>query len=332
MAIDITRRNVIAALGTVVAWPSAACARKPERMRHIGVLMPFSANDQEAQDRIAAFLQGLRQLGWTEGRDLRMHYRSGTGDADRNRRNAAELVALAPDVILTTGNETLGPLQGATRIVPIVFVQIVDPVGSGMVASLAHPGGNATGFSTIDYGACGKWLKLLKKIAPDVERVAVFGDHTTSAGFGQSAAIRALAQSYQVEFQHINTPDADAIKSAVAKFARGSNGGLIVTESWLSVVHRGAIIEAAAQYRLPTVYPQRFFVIGGGLISYGHDTIDPYHLAAGYVDRILNGEKPADIPVQTPAKYELVINLKTAKALGRAVPRALHEAADEMIG
>jgi putative tryptophan/tyrosine transport system substrate-binding protein len=336
LAINIVRRKVIAAFGgTAVAWPlswlMAACARQPELVRRIGALMPFSADDQEAQARNTAFLRGLRELGWTVGRDVRIHFRWGTGDPDRNRRNAAELVALAPDVILATGNQTLGSMQRATRIVPIVFVQIVDPLGSGAVASLAHPGGNATGFSTIDYGICGKWLELLREIAPNVERVAVLRDHTTAAGFGQLAAIQAVAPSFRVELQHISIPDAGGIERAVAKFARDPNGGLIVTDSGLSIIHRELIIELASRYRLPAIYAQRFFVTGGGLISYGNDTIEPYRRAAGYVDRILKDQKPADLPVQAPTKYELVLNLKTAKALGLDVPTKLLARADEVI-
>jgi putative tryptophan/tyrosine transport system substrate-binding protein len=279
-----------------------------------------------------AFRRGLQELGWTIGRNVRIHYRWGAEDTNRNRRNAAELVAVAPDVILTTGNLTLGPLRGATRTMPIVFVQVVDPVGSGLVASIAHPGGNATGFSTIDYGVSEKWLELLKEIARDVERVAVLGDHTTSAGIGQLVAIQALARASRVELQPISIHDAGRIKPAVAKFARDPNGGLIVTESGLSNAQRALIIELAAKYRLPAVYAQRFFVTGGGLLSYGHDTIDPYRRAAGYVDRILKGEKPADIPVQAPTKYQLVINRKTADALGLTLPPTLLAHADEVIG
>jgi putative ABC transport system substrate-binding protein len=332
MQINIARRKFVISLGgAAVAWPLTARAQQPERTRRIGVLMYMAADDGEGQARLSAFQQELQKLGWFVGRDVRIDYRWGAGDADRNRRNATELVALAPDVILATGNMILGPLREAAPTMPIVFVQVVDPVGSGVVASLAHPGGNVTGFSSIDYGISGKWLKLLKEIVPNVERVAVLRDYATSAGIGQWAAMQTVAPSFEVELQPVRITDASEIEHSVAAFARDTNGGLIVTESWLSIIHRELIIALAARYRLPAVYAQRFFVTGGGLISYGHDTIEPYRRAAGYVDRILKGEKPADMSVQAPTKYQLVINLKTAKALGLTVPQSLLATADEMI-
>jgi putative ABC transport system substrate-binding protein len=282
MQINIARRKFVISLGgAAVAWPLTARAQQPERTRRIGVLMYMAADDGEGQARLSAFRQELQELGWFVGRDVRIDYRWGAGDADRNRRNATELVALAPDVILATGNMILGPLREAAPTMPIVFVQVVDPVGSGIVASLAHPGGNVTGFSSIDYGISGKWLKLLKEIAPNVERVAVLRDYATSAGIGQWAAMQAVAASFEVELQPVRITDASEIEHSVAAFARDTNGGLIVTESWLSIIHRELIIALAARYRLPAVYAQRFFVTGGGLISYGHDTIEPYRRAAG---------------------------------------------------
>ena len=276
----------------------------------------MAADDPEGQARIAAFLQGLQELGWTDGRNVRIDTRWGAGDADRNRRYAAELVALAPDVILASGGTVVGPLLQATRTVPIVFTQTPDPVGAGFVESLARPGGNATGFTLFEYGISGKWLELLKEIAPRVTRAAVLRDPAIPQGIGQLGAIQSVAPSFGVELSPVDVRDAGEIERAVTAFARGSNGGLIVTASGLAIVHRELIITLAARHKLPAVYSSRFFVTGGGLISYGPDSIDPHRRAAGYVDRILKGEKPADLPVQAPTKYELVINLKTAKALG----------------
>jgi putative ABC transport system substrate-binding protein len=332
MTIGVGRRQFISALGGVVAtWPLAARAQQGESMRRIGVLTNLATGDPEDQARNAAFLQALQPLGWTVGRNVRIDYRWGAGDADRNRKYAAELVALAPDVILATGTPALAPLLQMTRIVPIVFVQIADPVGTGLVESLARPGGNATGFSTIDYGTSGKWLELLKEIAPNVTRVAVLRDDTTSSGIGQWAGIQAGASSLGVDLRPVGTSDVTKIERTIDAFARDPNGGLIVTEAGGAIIHREQIIALAARYRLPAVYGQSFFVTGGGLISYGHDTIDPYRSAAGYVDRILKGEKPADLPVQAPTKYRLVINLKTAKALGLTVPQSILSRADEVI-
>jgi ABC-type uncharacterized transport system substrate-binding protein len=325
------RRHFITFLGSAAAWPVAARAQRAERVRRIGVLMPLAADDPEGQARIAAFLQGLALLGWTVGRNVRIEYRWAASDPERIRRYAAELAAFATDVILCTGSATVGPLQQAVRTVPIVFVAVVDPVGAGVVESLAQPGGNATGFTSYEYGISGKWLELLKQIAPDVTRVAVIRDADATAGIGQFAAIQAAAPSFGVELRPINVRDADEIERAVTSFARSANGGLIVTGSGLAVVHRNLIVTLASRYKMPAVYWYRVASTSGGLISYGADYLDQYRQAAGYVDRILKGEKPADLPVQAPTKYELVINLKTAKALGLEVPPSLLARADEVI-
>ena len=328
------RREFITLIGgAAAAWPLAAGAQQGERMRRIGVLIGSAgdADDTDVQERLAAFQQGLQQLGWTDGRNVQIEYRWGAGDADRIRRFAAELVALAPDVILATGTSTAGVLQQATRTVPIVFVNVADPVGAGFVDSLARPGGNVTGFLNFEYGLAGKWLELLKQIAPGVTRVAVIRDPPTSAGIGQFGAIQAVAPSFGMELTPVNLRDAGEIERAVAAFARAPNGGLIVTGSALATLHRDLIIALAAKHRLPAVYSVPLFVADGGLISYGADLVDQYRRAAGYVDRILKGEKPADLPVQAPTKYELVINLKTAKALGLDMPPTLLARADEVI-
>ena len=300
-------------------------------MRRIGVLLPAAADDPEFQARVGAFLQGLAQLGWTIGRNVRIDTRWATANAADIRRHAAELVALAPDVILAHGASTVGPLLQATRTVPIVFPVVADPVGAGFVDSLARPGGNATGFMTFEYSMSGKWLELLKQIAPGVTRAAVLRDPPSPSGTGQFGVIQAVAPSLRVEVSPVNVRDAGEIERAVAAFARAPNGGLIVTASALATLHRDLIITLAARHKLPAVYFERFFVAAGGLISYGPDFVDQYRRAAGYVDRILKGEKPADLPVQAPTKYELVINLKTAKALGLDVPPTLLARADEVI-
>ena len=300
-------------------------------MRRVGVLTNLVADDPEAQARVGAFLQGLQELGWAVGRNMRIEYRWGAGDADRTRGYAAELVALAPDVILTSGASALAPLLQATRSVPVAFAQVPDPVGAGFVNSLARPGGNTTGFITYEYGLSGKWLELLTQIAPGVTRAAVIRDPAVSAGTGQWGAIQAVAPSVRVLVSPVNVRDAGEIERDVAAFAHGSNSGLIVTASALAIRHRNLIVTLAARHRLPAVYYQREFVAGGGLISYGPDFIDQYRRAAGYVDRILKGEKPSELPVQAPTKYELVINLKTAKALGLDVPTSLLARADEVI-
>jgi putative ABC transport system substrate-binding protein len=326
------RREFFAALGgAAAAWSLAARAQQGERMRRIGVLMSVAADDPEAKNRIAAFLQSLQQLGWTDGRNLQIDTRWAAGNADDARKYAAELVALAPDVILATGGFGVGPLGQVTRTVPIVFVSVADPVGAGFVDSLARPGGNATGFSNFEFDISAKWLELLKEIAPAVMRAAVLRDAATAAGAGQFGAIQSAAPSFGVEVSPVNMRDAPEIERAVTAFARSSNSGLIVTPSGLTIVHRDLIIKLVARLRLPAVYPYRFFVTSGGLVSYGPDTTDQYRRAAGYVDRILKGEKPADLPVQAPTKYELVINLKTAKALGLTVPDKLLATADEVI-
>jgi putative tryptophan/tyrosine transport system substrate-binding protein len=327
----IRRREFITMLGGAAAWPLAARAQQGERVRRIGVLMNLAADDPESPVRIAAFLQGLQQLGWTDGRNVRIDYRWGAYDAERSRRYAVELIALAPNVILASGSLAVVSLQQLTSAVPIVFVSVVDPVGSGFVASLARPGGNITGFMLFEYSISGKWLELLKQIAPRVTRVAVVRDPAIASGGGQLGAIQSVAPSLGVELSPVSMRNATEIERAIAAFARGSNSGLIVTGSTLGTLNRELIITLAAQHRLPAVYPQRYYVTGGGLISYGADTTDPYRRAAGHVDRILKGENPADLPVQAPTKYELVVNLKTAKALELTVPDTLLAAADEVI-
>ena len=328
--IDIRRREFITLLGGVAAWPLAARAQQGERVRRIGIILPAAADDPESQARLAAFHQGLALLGWTIGRNVRIDTRWATTNAAEIRRHAAELVALAPDVILASGTSTVGPLLQATRTVPIVFPLVGDPVGAGFVESLARPGGNATGFMAWEFSIAGKWLELLKQIAPGVTRVAVLRDPQAS-GTGQFAVIQAVAPLLRVEVNPINMRDAGEIERAIAAFAGSPNGGLILTASALAAVHRELIITLAARHKLPAVYSQRYFVTVGGLISYGADYIDQYRRAAGYVDRILKSEKPADLPVQAPTKYELVINLKTAKALGLEVPATLLARADEVI-
>jgi putative ABC transport system substrate-binding protein len=325
------RREFITLVGGAAAWPLAARAQQGGGMRRIGVLMGLAADDPESQRRVTAFVQGLQQLGWTDGRNVRIDTRWATANAEI-RRHAAELAALAPDVILAaTGSPTVAPLLEATRTVPIVFVNVIDPVGAGFVASLARPGGNATGFTVFEYGISGKWLELLKVIAPRVTRAAVLRDPAVASGIGQFAAIQAVAPSFGVELSPLDVRDAGAIERDIAAFARSSNGGLIVTGSALAAVHRELITALAARHKLPAVYAFRYMVTAGGLISYGADSIDPYRRAASYVDRILKGEKPADLPVQAPTKYETVINLKTAKALGLTVPQTLLASADEVI-
>ncbi len=327
------RRDFITLLGgAAAAWPLAAQAQQADRMRRIGVLMPFAADDPEAQTGFATFAQGLERLGWTIGRNVRIDLRWATGDPERIRRGVAELLALEPDAVLATGSTAVGPLRQATRTVSIVFVAVPDPVGAGFVANLARPGGNVTGFMGFEeYGISPKWLELLKQVAPSVTRVGVIRDPDISAGIGQFGAIQAVAASFGVETIPIGVRDAGDIEHDIAAFAHGSNGGLIVTGSAWAVVHRELIVTLAARHRLPAVYWDRVSVIGGGLISYGADLPAQYRRAAGYVDRILKGEKPADLPVQAPTKYGLVINLKTAKALGLEIPPTLLARADEVI-
>jgi len=320
------RRAFIALLGGAAAWPLAAGAQQPERMRRIGVLMTLAADDPEGQE---AFVQGLQELGWTDGRNVQIDYRWPAGDAQRIRRYAAELAALAPDVILAGGGAVVPSLLQATRTVPIVFTQTPDPVGAGFVNSLARPGGNVTGFTTFEYGISAKWLELLKEIAPRVTRAAVIRDAAIASGTGQWGALQSVAPSFGVELSPVNMRG--EIERSISTFARSANGGLIVAASTLAIVHREPIITLAARHKLPAVYSGRFFVTAGGLTSYGPDSIDPHRRAAGYVDRILKGEKPADLPVQAPTKYETVINLTTAKALGLDIPPTLLARADEVI-
>jgi putative ABC transport system substrate-binding protein len=326
------RREFITALGgAAVAWPIAARAQENERMRRIGALMSTRAGDPLGDARLAAFLQGFQSLGWADGRNVRIDIRWTAGNADDIRKFAAELVALSPEVILASGGSVVGPLLQATRTVPVVFTQTPDPVAAGFVASLARPGGNATGFTQVEYGTGAKWLELLKEIAPRVARAAVLRDPAIPEGIGQFAVIQSVAPSFGIEVSPVDIRDAGEIERAVKEFARSANGGLIVTSSGLANVHRNLIVGLAAKLQLPAIYSFGFFVSAGGLISYGSDSIDPHRSAAGYVDRILKGEKPADLPVQAPTKYEMVINLKTAKALGLEVPPTLLTRADEVI-
>jgi putative ABC transport system substrate-binding protein len=326
----VKRREFITLLGGAAAWPLAARAQQPERMRRVGILLNASSDDPQYQAWVGAFLQALALLGWTIGRNVRIDTRWAGANAAEIRRHAAELVALAPDVILAHGAGPVAALLEATRTVPIVFVAVIDPVGGGFVDSLARPGGNTTGFTLFEYGISGKWLELLKEIAPRVTRAAVLRNPAIASGSEQLGAIQAVAPSFGVELSPVNVRDAGEIERAVAAFARSPNGGLIVPASAAAQLHLDLIITLAAR-QLPAVYADRIYVTGGGLISYGPDRIDQYRRAAGYVDRMLKGEKPADLPVQTPTKYELVINLKTAKALGVELPPTLLARADEVI-
>jgi putative ABC transport system substrate-binding protein len=325
------RREFITLIGSAAVVPLVARAQPSESMRRVGVLMSTAADDREGQARIAAFRQGLQKLGWIEGQNVRLDIRWGGGDADLDRRFAAELVALTPDVILATASSTVAALQGATRNVPVVFAHAVDPVAAGFVDSLARPGGNATGFVLFEYGISAKWLELLKEIAPSVTRAGVLPDPAMAAGTGQFGALQSVAPSFGVELSPVNVRDAGEIERVVTAFARSSNGGLIVTASPLATLHRDLIVALAARHKLCAVYNLRLFVTAGGLISYGSDVPDLLRRAAGYVDRILKGEKPADLPVQAPTKFEMVVNIKTARALGITVPPSLLARADEVI-
>ena len=325
------RREFITFLGgAAVGWPFAARAQQPDRVRRVGVLFPLTADDPETQARKVVFEQSLNHLGWTIGRNLQIDYRLAGGAADPIRRSAAELVALAPDVLMTVGSATIGPVQQATRTIPIVFVNVADPVGAGIVQSLAQPGGNATGFTNFEYSMSGKWVDLLKQIAPHVTRLAVLRDAATAAGMGQFGAIQSAAQSLAVELTPVGVRDIDEIERGVSVFARAANGGLIVTAGGTGF-RRDLIIGLASRHKLPAVYPFRYYAADGGLITYGPNTLDPVRRAAEYVNRVLRGEKPADLPVQAPTKYELVINVKTAKALGLSIPPMLLARADEVI-
>ena len=326
------RRDFIAGLSVAaVAWPLAARAQQPERMRRIGIILAITADDADYQAWVGAFLQALALLGWTIGHNVRIDTRWAGANAGEIRRHAAELAALAPDVILATGASTLGPLLQATRTVPIVFPYASDPVGAGFVDSLARPGGNATGFVSFEFGLSAKWLELLKQTAPGVMRAAVLRDATQGSGTSQFAVIQAAAPSLGMEVKPVNMRDAEEIERGVTAFARSPNGGLIVTAGPAATRHRHLIITLAARHKLPAVYYERIFVAAGGLVSYGASYIDQYRRAAGYVDRILRGEKPADLPVQAPTKYEFVINLKTAKALGLTIPPSVLARADELL-
>ena len=326
------RREFIALLGgATVGWPLAVEAEPVQRTRRIAVLHNRAADDAEGQLRLTAFVQGLQQLGWTVGRNLLIDYRWSAGDAERIRNGVADVVVLAPDVILVASGRNLVVLQQADRTIPVVFVTITDPVSGGFVESLARPGGNATGFSLLEYGMSGKWLELLKEVAPRVTRAAVLRDPANPSGTGQLGAIMAVAPPLGVELTPVGVREAGEIERAITAFTRFSNGGLIITSSILTEVHRDLLITLAARHKLPAVYYRRLFVAGGGLISYGPDIVDQFRRAAGYVDRILKGEKPAHLPVQAPTKYELAINLKTAKALGLNVRPTLLARADEVI-
>ena len=325
------RREFITLVGgAVAAWPLASRAQQPERVRRIGMLNSLAEDDPESVTRRAAFEQAMKELGWTIGGNLRIDYRRARNDFELIRRFAAELVALAPDVILTSGSVVVEPMIRATRNIPIVFLQVIDPVGSGLIESMAHPGGNVTGFTQFEYSLAGKWLELLTEIAPYVSRVAVLRDATRGPGIGQFAVIQAMARPHRVELSPINAGDPAEMERGIAAFARTPKAGLVVTVGG-TAVRRDVIVAAAAKYRLPAIYPYRYFVSDGGLISYGPDTIEPYVRAASYVDRILKGEKPANLPAQAPTKYQLAINLKTAKALGLTVPPSLLARADELI-
>jgi putative ABC transport system substrate-binding protein len=325
------RRREFIAGGIAAALPLAARAQQGERVRRVGVIMAAATDNPDQQASLVAFRQVFQQLGWTDGRNARIDVRWAGGEAREIRRHADDLVALAPDIIVATGTAAMGPLLQATRTIPIVFVQVADPVGAGFIDTLAQPGGNATGFLQFEYTLSGKWLELLKEIAPGVKRVAVLRDAAIATGIGQFAVIQSVASSIGLEVSAINVRDAGEIERAVARFASSPNGGLILTASALSATHVELIIALAARHKLPAVYYRRYFAILGGLISYGYDSATQFRGAAGYVDRILKGEKPADLPVQAPTKYELIINLKTAKALGLTVPPTLIARADEVI-
>jgi putative tryptophan/tyrosine transport system substrate-binding protein len=326
------RRDFITAVAaSTLAWPLAAGAQQREKMRRVGVLMTLAADDPEGLARVTAFAQRLQELGWRDGRDVRIDYRWAAADAASSHRQAQELLTLAPDVIIAVATPNVVALQQATRTVPSVFVGVTDPVGAGLVESLAHPGGNTTGFGIFEYSISGKWLELLREIAPRVKRVAVIRDPSLTSGTAQLGAIQSVAHSLGAELIPVGARSADEIERGLSTFAREPNGGVIVTASPLAAVHRNLIITLAARHRLPAVYPFPYFATSGGLISYGPDLVDQFRRAASYVDRILNGEKPADLPVQHPTKYELVINLKTAKSLGLDVAQSLLARADEVI-
>ena len=331
MTAFIGRREFLTLLGGAAAWPAAARAQQGERNRRVAVFTALAPDDPENQSRIAAFQQEMQRLGWTEGQNLRITYHSVGSDAEHVRKEAAELVTLAPDVILANGGTTMVPLHQLNRSVAVVFVNVPDPVGAGFVASLARPGSNATGFTVYEYGISGKWLELLKQVAPGVARVAVLRDPANPSGMGQWGVIQAVSPSFGVELRPVDNRNADEIERGITTFAQEPNGGMIVVANAFSVVHRDLIIRLAARHRLPAVYPYRFFCIGGGLIAYGVDDIDQYRRAAGYVDRVLRGARPADLPVQGSSKYQLTVNLAAAKALGLEIPPTLLARADGVI-
>jgi putative ABC transport system substrate-binding protein len=328
----VRRRAFIALLGgAAAAWPLAARAQQRERMRRVGVLTPFPAHDAEGQARLTAFAQALQQAGWTLGQNLRLDYRWGDGKAETMRKYATELAALAPDVILANSSAAVSGLLQVTRTVPIVFAAVADPVGAGYVESLARPGGNATGFTALEYSFSGKWLELMKEMAPHITRVAVLRDSAIAAGPGQFGVLQAFAPSLGLELRPVDVRDAGEIERSINAFAQSGNGGLIVTGSPAATAHRDLIVALATRNRLPAVYNAPFYCTAGGLVCYGVDFLDQFRRAAGYVDRILRGEMPADLPVQAPVKYELVLNVKTARALGLEVPATLLARADEVI-
>jgi len=325
------RRDFLGVFGAAAAWPLAAQAQQAERVRRVGILHDYVETDPDGRQQIAAFREELRTLGWVEGRTVAIDFVSGAADVDQLRTHARELVEKKPDVVLAAGGTIVGALQRASRSVPIVFVNVTDPVGGGLVASLARPGGNATGFTQFEFGISAKWLELLKEIAPDIGRVAVIRDPTSRSGGGQLGAIQAAAPKFGIDVKPIDAEDPEAIRRSVMEFSRDTKGGLIVTTSRLARIHRELIIALAARHRLPAIYAFRVYAAGGGLMAYGPDATNPYRRAAGYVDRILKGEKPADLPVQAPTKYELTINLKAAKAMNLDVPLILQQRADEVI-
>jgi putative ABC transport system substrate-binding protein len=329
MAIGIGRRQFISAIGgAAVAWPLAARAQQPRQMRRIGVLLNLSSDDPQAQKGVAAFLEALQSMGWTDGRNAQIDIRWGSNDLDDQRKYATELVALAPEIILASGTASVTAIQHVTRALPIVFVRVADPVAAGFVDTLARPGRNVTGFMLFEYSLGGKWLELLRQIAPGVARAAVIRDPANPSGLGEFSAIQSVASSFGVELRSVDVRDASEIEGALAAFSRAPNGGVIVASSATSSTRGDLIVKLVERYKLPAVYADR---LNGSLISYGPDRINPFRLAAGYVDRILKGERPADLPVQAPTKYELVINLKTAKAIGLTIPSSLLATADEVI-
>jgi putative ABC transport system substrate-binding protein len=325
------RREFITLLSGAAVWPLATRGQEQARVPRIGVLLNLAEHDQETEKRLAAFLDEMQKLGWTEGRNLRIEYRWGEGNRNANRKNAAEIVALAPDVIFAHGSSIVTPLLQLTQDIPIVFVSVSDPIAGGFVESLAKPGGNATGFTSIDYSMAGKWLELLKQLTPEVVRVAIIRDPRQVSGAGQLGAVQAVAPLLRVEVIPLGVQDAGEIEQGISAFAREPHGGLIVTTSPLAQIQRPLIITLAAQHSLPAVYPYRLFTASGGLVSYGPDIVDEYRRAAGYVDRILKGEKAAALPVQQPIKYQTIINLKTARTLGLSIPEQLLARADEVI-